>query len=880
MDVAGSAPGKARWPDTFRPYLVVIWCLLGAWFSPTILAAEYTVTSPPAWVKPVAMTDTDPVNQHNHSNGVAYLLVDYQTRVQRGQQSRYHHFIRQALNPSGVSEVSQIAIGFDPEYESVKLHTILVHRNGQSLDMRARSTISVLQREEELEYQIYDGSKTINILIEDIRAGDRLEYSYSIEGVNPVYGGHFFDYNQLQWSVPVDRVHHRLLWPASRSLHIRNHATSLSPVKTTQGTFTEYVWQLHQADAIVTDPDTPNWYDPYPAVYLSDMASWQEVAKWAWPLYQPVRGTPHLNAVIDDIVASSSNSEERVLAALQFVQNEVRYLGIEMGVRSHKPNLPDTVLQQRFGDCKDKSRLLVSLLQGMGIEAAPALVNTHSGKRLKDHLPTPAVFNHVIVVARIADKRYWLDPTRTYQAGDLTSLYQPNYNYALIISPNSKDLTAMSGDIPGPHSKDVEETFDIRDVIDAPADYKIVNHYERYFADAMRQDLSETRYDEVQQNYLNYLARLYPHITVANTLQIKDEKAANRLSITEEYKIEDIWEKSNDERYLLVDFQPSLIVDNLKVVDAPIRTMPFSIAHPVRYRHLTRILLPDNSHFKNTVDEIVDEAFRFVRKVTFANDVLEIEYLYESRNGHVTPEGISAYAEHITKARNMAYFQIKMPNPVIDLGNYQYQSNDINWTLIGVTLTAFIVFIGLFAKYVYLYDPPYHASASRDTRLEGIRGWLVLPAIGVLISPVMILVTSKELWFVYSSVQWSMVGEQLNGTALKMVIGAETIGNVGLLVMSVFLIVMFFQKRHTVPCMYIFFMVLSFVLRGVDLLAVSWLFADQDLIEQSDISQFIRQTISSVIWILYFLKSKRVQATFVRQRQGKTVLTQPAEQQA
>ena len=855
-------------------------CLLGMWYSPMILATEYTVTATPAWVKPVNMGRLEAVNQNNHSNGVAYLLVDYQTRVQHGQQSRYHHFVQQALNPSGVSEVSQIAIDFDPEYESVKLHTLLVHRNGQTLDMRARSTITVLQREEELEYQIYDGSKTINIFVEDIRAGDQIEYSYSLDGANPVYAGHFFDYNQLQWSVPVERVHHRLLWPASRPLHIRNHATSLAPIKTTQGVFTEYVWQHSQTEAIVTDPETPNWYDPYPAVYLSDMASWQEVAQWAWPLYQPVSETPQLNAVMASIVGSTTSPEERIVAALQFVQNEVRYLGIEMGTRSHKPNLPDVVLKQRFGDCKDKSRLLVSLLQGMGIEAASALVNTHSGKRLKEYLPTPAVFNHVIVVTRVAGKYYWLDPTRTYQAGDLTTLYQPDYDYALIVSPSSNDLIAMSGDIPGPHSKGVEEIFDIRDAIESPAHYTIVNQYERYFADAMRQDLSETRHDEVQQNYLNYLARLYPAIAVANTLQIEDEKTFNRLSVTEEYKIEDIWEKSTDERYLLVDFQPSLIVDNLKEVDAPIRTMPFSIAHPVRYRHLTRILLPKDSGFENAIDEVIDDAFRFVRKVSFADDVLEIEYLYESRNGYVTPKRIATYTENITKALNLAYFQIKMPNPAIDFGNYQFKNNDINWMLVGITLVALIIFIALIIKYVYLYDPPYHAPAVSDKRLAGIGGWLLLPAIGVVISPVMILVTSSELWFAYSAVQWSMIEEQLNGSALKLVIGAETIGNVGLLVMSVFLIALFFQKRHTLPRMYILFLMISFVLVGADLLSVYWLYPDEDIIEQSDVTRFIRQAISSVIWILYFLKSKRVRATFVRQRPGKTELTQPATQHA
>ena len=142
----------------------------------------------------------------------------------------------------------------------------------------------------------------------------------------------------------------------------------------------------------------------------------------------------------------------------------------------------------------------------------------------------------------------------------------------------------------------------------------------------------------------------------------------------------------------------------------------------------------------------------------------------------------------------------------------------------------------------------------------------------------LILVTSSELWFAYSAVQWSMLGDGENGTALQWLIGAETLVNLGLLMWSVVLIALFFQKRHTLPRMYILFLVISLVMSGGDLLATFWAFPDQDLIEASDISQFTRQAISAVIWILYFLKSKRVQATFVRQRQDKTTLGQSAMQ--
>ncbi|MCK4834495.1 MAG: transglutaminase family protein, partial [Gammaproteobacteria bacterium] len=374
----------------------------------------------------------------------------------------------------------------------------------------------------------------------------------------------------------------------------------------------------------------------------------------------------------------------RVLAALRFVQDEVRYLGIEMGVRSHKPNAPDAVIKQRFGDCKDKSRLLVSLLQGMGIEASSVLVSTDNGRRVKDMLPTPTVFNHAIVLVRLNGQNYWLDPTRNYQNGNLDAVYQPNYRYALVISDQTSDLAKISDDINVVHGAVVEETFDLRDAIDKPATYKILTHYERYYADSMREDLSEANLKKTQQTYLNYMTRYFPRIKAAEKIKIDDDSTLNKLTVTEQYTVTDIWTKSNDERYILANFEPYLIDDKVKGVEAPIRTMPYAVTHPVRFQHTTRIMMPEGSSFDNELAEIEDKAFRFSRKVNFSNDVLLIDYVYESLNDHVMPEDIKAYSDKIREVRNLSFFQISMANPAMNFGEYQFASDDINWSIVSV----------------------------------------------------------------------------------------------------------------------------------------------------------------------------------------------------
>src|SRR5690606_9998497 len=126
----------------------------------------------------------------------------------------------------------------------------------------------------------------------------------------------------------------------------------------------------------------------------STLADWPAVARWARPLY-PARFTDRvlareLAARLRLDAADPQGSMERAIA---FVQGEIRYTAIDMGSNSFAPNPPETTLDRRFGDCKDKTTLLVALLAEAGIDAEPVLVNTFARAAVKDRLPSPLAFD-------------------------------------------------------------------------------------------------------------------------------------------------------------------------------------------------------------------------------------------------------------------------------------------------------------------------------------------------------------------------------------------------------------------------------------------------------------------------------------------------------
>ncbi len=103
---------------------------------------------------------------------------------------------------------------------------------------------------------------------------------------------------------------------------------------------------------------------PSKRAQLTEYKNWNEVVNWGLSINgYPNLKSPLLDKKIKEFKEQAGNDQKKYIElATRFVQDEIRYMGIEMGIYSHRPNSPERVLKQRYGDCKDKSLLLVHLL--------------------------------------------------------------------------------------------------------------------------------------------------------------------------------------------------------------------------------------------------------------------------------------------------------------------------------------------------------------------------------------------------------------------------------------------------------------------------------------------------------------------------------------
>src|SRR5262249_2137138 len=222
----------------------------------------------------------------------------------------------------------------------------------------------------------------------------------------------------------------------------------------------------------------------------------------------------------------------QIAAAIRFVQDDVRYLGIEMGRGSHEPRQPHATLVQRYGDCKDKAFLLGLLLERLGIEAHPALVNTKLRHRLDEFLPSPFLFDHVITQVVDGKQTYWIDPTIAAQGGTLQTIDTPNDERALVVDARTRSLTPIV--IGSRAGTFVDETYNVSG---DDATLEVTSTYRGRDADDLRGDLSDLTPAEYAKERINLFAADHPHIERAAAPAITDDRNHNVIVVRERYVV-------------------------------------------------------------------------------------------------------------------------------------------------------------------------------------------------------------------------------------------------------------------------------------------------------------------------------------------------------
>ena len=850
-------------------WLLALLAGVAAWAPGCGRAADYTVGPVPAWVVAGQPGVVTAAQADKGSDGVAYLLSDSQVLAGARQRESFHRLVGTALNASGVASIANIEIPFDPSYQTLVLHSIDVVRHGRTIPKLANARIHVIQRETGLDARIYDGTKTLNVFLDDVRVGDTIDYAYTRIGRNPVFQGHEFGSVALQYGTPVARIRARVLVPQGQALRLARRHTTAQPEVSDHDGLRDYRWEVTDVPALTVEEGAPAWYSPYAEVAWSTFPDWASVARWAQPLYQPPANLDAaLQAQVERIRAATSTPAGRMLAALRLVQGEVRYLGIEIGRNSHAPNPPATVFARRFGDCKDKTLLTLTLLRRLGIEAHAALVDTGLRRGIAGRLPSPGVFDHVLVQARIGDRTWWLDPTRDTQRADLAHLYQPDYGLALVVDPHTTGLTAMKQPDPPSGARSIHVVFDASKGFDKPVRYTVETTTRGGPAESLRATLASTSLEDLQKRYLNFYAGDYPRISVAAPMQVRDDEPGNRITTVESYAIAGMARPASDGKGQVAAIHTSDIVELLRDPRVAIRKAPLQIAFPVDVSQRTEVLLPETWPVRPETTTVADPAFRYDRSVRLEGLRLVMTQRVRTLTDEVAAADMPRYLANLERARAQSGYQLWWNRPATPAAPAAPAAraasglDRMNWpvALLALGMLGFCTWLAMRA---YRYDPP--PAGDRDDRLAGVGGWLLVLALVLLIRPLVFASSLAPLAQVMSSGQWAALttyGRPTYDALWAPLLLFELAVAIAQLVFSLFLLVLFFRRRSSFPRMAILLLAAALAIQVVDLMLARLLPTGAS--DPKDVSRAVGGAVGVALWSAYLWRSVRVRSTFTR----------------
>ena len=604
----------------------------------------------PAWADPLPLPEDDATGP------VVMRLVD--THFFAGDNPAV--LVSRAIQVNDAAALAQIGqqyIPFVPEYQTLKLHSLRILRGGRAMDRTASANVRFLQRESGLEQGVYSGVVTAAFLIDDVRAGDTLHLVYSVEGDNPVFAGKYSTFSAWDDAQPIRLRRITLTHPASRPIQWKvlgdRPAAAIAPQVDEIHGLRRLRFLARDLPAVELEPQLPESYDAYRLIQFSEYADWNEVARWAMPFFE---SRTELPAEVRDLVQrlrALPSRDAQISAALQWVQSEIRYFSVSLGQSSHRPYPPATVLERRYGDCKDKSLLLISLLRELGIEANAVLVHASMKNGPGKILPTPLAFDHVMVA--VEGGRFHLDPTRLGQRGRLDRMGQPLEGADVLdILPGSVGLRRIeTPNIAELVRTEIEEKVTLAR-FSGSGDVEIRKTFNGAHAESIRAVLPRLTAAQLHNLALRGFEHRYPDASTAQP-QVSDDTEHNRITIVSRFHagkvilpVQQSWR---------VPFSPANFSGAFPIPEGLRRTLPLGVpTHPFEARYALEVLWPETVNaLREPFSERIDTPyFQFRIKGTFRGSRARYELALQTRAAAIDAASVREAREEIRKVSRIA----------------------------------------------------------------------------------------------------------------------------------------------------------------------------------------------------------------------------------
>lgn len=508
---------------------------------------------PQARISPVSLSEINAKSMFAE-HGAEVIKKSIHIDVDENYHEVSTHYIAIKINDShAINDYSQVTIRYDSFYEDNQLmfaNVIDQDGNRQALDPNA------LQVQTPPSPYFFQDTRNIVFSVPSLKSGTVIEYQYQTKTTQlriPDYWSsrYFFYFWQSVLDArsyridPVRYSEYVVSIPEKLSAKLRhnNGSKKFKTKSKTKNGITTYHFSAKNLEPIELQDGMPAIQEFLPYISLSTLDDWSHIKKWAGTLFENERiKTNEVNLITDKIKLDYNTEQGRIKGVYEYLNNNIRYIYSHVGRGGYTPHRPDEILKQGFGDCKDQTMLAVVLLNELGIEAHPALVNTQQANRFTPERYNPS-FDHMLVYMPnqpVGNK--WMDTT-----GDKALFTgSPSYmseRHALILSPDP-DITFIQG----AKQSEIINALDLGiEVIELKGQTLIgrltvepKGSFESYYRSVVKQSSESDR----RSFFTSLMTVIFPSSEVDSITINNDDNLFEPINITLDFNIKDVWAKA------------------------------------------------------------------------------------------------------------------------------------------------------------------------------------------------------------------------------------------------------------------------------------------------------------------------------------------------
>lgn len=339
-----------------------------------------------------------------------------------------------------------LALAYMLPYSTAEIVKVeVVKPDGKAVAVDVSSNSKDMIDDSQMGMNIYDpNSKILKMNIPGVEVGDVVHTITRQTIERPIMAGEFAEENVFEGPGFIRHISYEVFTPKEKPLkkiYLRDEVAG-TVKHTTQATKTGTLhrWEVNEVPRMFDEPSMPSYDMVLQRVLVSTTADWKEISKWYWTLSSPHLDaiTPAMREKVAALTKDCKTDMDRIKALFYDVAQKIRYMGItpEKDRPGFEPHDVKLTFENKYGVCRDKAALLVSMLRTAGLKAYPVLMSVGS-KRDQD---VPDIsFNHAIVGVELKKNDVVLmDPTDE-NTKDLLPSYQCDQSF-LVCRPEGDPL--------------------------------------------------------------------------------------------------------------------------------------------------------------------------------------------------------------------------------------------------------------------------------------------------------------------------------------------------------------------------------------------------------------------------------------------------------